>query len=226
MIGLMASYGRATASVTGFSRGFQNSPVGSLALEATSLGAYWTHVGPSGWYVDGVAAHIWYTGAPFSIQGLTAPTGGSGMIASIESGAPILLAPDLTLEPQAQLIYQRLTLDDSQDVVSRFSYGRSDAVSGRLGARLVSTYRTSSALLQPYLKANVWHDFSGADGLAFAASDTITTQRRATAYEIGGGLTASLSRTVAVFAAASYTGSLDHNYRETIQGRFGVRLAW
>lgn len=225
-IGLLASYGRANGSVSGFSRGFQNMPVGSLSIDATSLGAYWTHVGPGGWYVDGTAAHVWYTGTPSSIQGLTAATNGTGIIASIESGIPIALPANLTIEPQVQLIYQRLALDPSQDAVSHFDYGRSDALTGRFGARLVTSYRTSSALLQPYLKANIWHDFRGADSIAFAASDTITTQRRATAYEIGGGLTASISQTVAVFASASYTGGLDRNYRESIQGHLGVRLAW
>lgn len=225
-IGLLASYGRASGRISGFSGGFQNAAVGALSIDATSLGAYWTHIGPSGWYVDAVAQHTWYTGSPFSVQGLTAATNGTGMLASIETGIPIAIAPNLTLEPQAQLIYQHLALDPSQDVVSRFDYGRSDALSGRLGARLIGTYRTPSALLQPYLKINVWHDFSGSDDLIFAASDVIATQRRATAYEIGGGVTATLSQAVAVFAAAGYTGSLDGNRRETIQGNLGVRLTW
>lgn len=225
-IGLLASYGRANGRVSGFSGGFQNTPVGSLSLDATSLGAYWTHVGPSGWYVDAVAAHAWYTGSPFSVQGLQAATNGTGIIASIESGVPIAIAPNLTLEPQAQLIYQNLALDPSQDAISRIDYGRSDALTGRLGGRLVATYRTASALLQPYLKVNVWHDFAGTDGLVFAASDFITTQRRATAYEVGGGVTATLSQAVAVFVAAGYIGNLDRNNRETIQGNVGVRLTW
>jgi len=228
-IGLLASYGRANGRVSGFSGGgweIQNTPVGSLSLDATSLGAYWTHVGPSGWYVDAVTAHVWYTGSPFSVQGLQAATNGTGIIASIESGVPIAIAPNLTLEPQAQLIYQNLALDPSQDAISRIDYRRSDALTGRLGGRLVATNRTASALLQPYLKVNVWHDFAGTDSLVFAASDFITTQRRATAYEVGGGVTARLSQAVAVFAAAGYIGNLDRNNRETIQGNVGVRLTW
>ena len=32
------------------------------AMDATSLGIYWTHVGPSGWYLDSVLMHSWLDG--------------------------------------------------------------------------------------------------------------------------------------------------------------------
>lgn len=225
-IGLLASYGRASGRVNGFSGGFQDVPVGSLSIDATSIGAYWTHVGPSGWYVDAVAMHSWYTGSPFSSQGLTAATNGTGVIASLEGGIPIVITAQLTLEPQVQLIYQHLALEPTQDIVSSVDFGRSDALNGRIGARLTGTYQTASALLQPYLKVNLWRDFDGRDTITFAASDAIDTQRGATALEVGGGVTATLSQALAVFAAAGYTANLDGNHRETVQGHVGVRVSW
>jgi outer membrane autotransporter protein len=225
-IGLLASYGRASGRVNGFSGGFQDVAVGSLSIDATSIGAYWTHIGPSGWYVDAVAMHSWYTGSPFSSQGLTAATNGTGVIASLEGGFPIAITAHLTLEPQAQLLYQHLALGPTQDIVSNIDFGRSDALSGRIGARMIGTYQTTSALLQPYLKVNIWRDFDGRDTTTFAASDAIDTQRGATAFEVGGGITAKLSQALAVFAAAGYTTNLDSNHRETIQGHVGVRVAW
>jgi autotransporter family porin len=181
-IGLLASYGQASGSVNGFSGGFQDVRVGSLAIDATSLGGYWTHVGPGGWYVDGVAKHRGYTGSPVSSQGLSAETNGTGVIASLEAGLPIAIGAHLAIEPQAQLIYQHLALAPTRDIISTVDYGRSDAWSGRIGARVVGNVATASALLQPYLKVNVWRNFDGSDSVAFAATDV---NRRRVSTPIG-----------------------------------------
>lgn len=225
-VGIFAAYGHATGSVRGFAGGFHDVPVGGLSIDATSAGAYWTHIGPSGWYIDAVAMQTWYTGAPHSITGLSARADGTGQIVSLEGGYPILIAPNLTFEPEAQIIYQHLSLDPTQDIVSSVSYGASDTFSGRIGGRLQGNFTAGSTLLQPFLKANVWRNFGGQDTVTFAASDVISTQRMATALEFGGGIVAKFSSAVGAFAAASYTTNLDANRRDTIQGNVGLRVSW
>ncbi len=42
---------------------------GSIAMEAVSLGGYWTHFGPSGWYVDAVTQGTWYDSDAHSTTG-------------------------------------------------------------------------------------------------------------------------------------------------------------
>ncbi|WP_457298381.1 hypothetical protein [Phyllobacterium sp. P5_D12] len=42
------------ADVKGQALGWNNLDVGDMTADATSVGAYWTHIGPAGWYVDGV----------------------------------------------------------------------------------------------------------------------------------------------------------------------------
>lgn len=225
-VGFFAAYGRASGDVRGFAGGFQNVPVGTLSIDATSVGGYWTHIGPAGWYVDGVVMNSWYTGSPSSIGGLSAATNGTGFAASLEGGYPLRLTPNLSLEPQAQLIYQHLSLAATQDQVSSVSYGGADALSGRIGLRLQGNYQDTAALLQPYLKANIWQDFGGRDTVTFAGTDVLDTRRMATALEFGGGIVAKLSGTVGVFAGASYTTNLDSNDRKTIQGNAGIRVSW
>ncbi|WP_233021511.1 autotransporter outer membrane beta-barrel domain-containing protein [Rhodopseudomonas boonkerdii] len=225
-VGLFAAYGRAYGDVHGFSGGFQNVAVGTLSLDATSLGGYWTHIGPGDWYIDGVVMHSWYTGSPSSIGRLSAATDGTGFLASLESGYPFRLTPNLSIEPQAQLIYQHLSLAATQDQVSSVSFGGADALSGRIGLRLQGNYQNAAALLQPYLKANLWQDFGGRDTVTFAGTDILDTRRMATALEFGGGIVAKVSSTVGVFAGASYTTNLDSNDRKTIQGNAGIRVTW
>lgn len=225
-VGFFASYGRAVGDVRGFAGGFQNVAVGSLSINATSAGGYWTHIGPSGWYIDAVAMQTWYTGTPHSINSLTAGANGTGQIVSLEGGYPVLIAPNITLEPEAQLIYQHLSLDNTQDLVSAVSYGASDAVSGRIGLRLQGNFQGEAGLLQPYLKANFWRNFGGHDTVTFAGTDVIDTQRMATAFEIGGGVVAKLSNGFGVFASAGYTTNLDGNQRDTVQGNVGLRASW
>ncbi len=225
-LGFFAAYGRASGSVRGFAGGFENAPVGSLGIDATSIGAYWTHIGPSGWYIDAVAMQSWYNGSPSSITGLSARGEGTGQTLSLEGSYPIALGANLTLEPELQIIYQRTDLDDTRDLVSTVTYGASDAFTGRVGGRLQGNFPNGSTLLQPFLKANVWHTFSGYDSVTFAGTDIIGTRRMTTALELGGGVVARVSKTVGLFAAASYMTSLDNRQRETIQGNLGLRVSW
>ncbi|NJO35498.1 MAG: autotransporter outer membrane beta-barrel domain-containing protein, partial [Rhodospirillales bacterium] len=68
---------------------FDATTAGHDSFVAMSAGAYWTHFGPTGWYLDGVLQGTWYDvrGAsnylsPFETEGL-------GMAASIEGGLPL-----------------------------------------------------------------------------------------------------------------------------------------
>ena len=225
-IGLFAAYGHADGSVRGFAGGFQNVHVGSLALDATSAGGYWTHIGPGGWYVDAILMNTWYTGSTHSVGRLSAGANGTGVTASIEGGYPIPLSANITIEPEAQLIYQHLSLDATQDAVSTVAYGDPDAVSGRIGLRLQGNYRVASTRLQPYLKANFWQDFGGLDTITFASTDVIGTRRRASAFEFGGGIVAHLSTAIGVFASAGYTTNLDDHRQQIVQGNIGLRVQW
>ena len=57
--GLYGAFGNVNADVNGLvtnpaATGYILTHTGSLNLEAGSAGGYWTHVGPGGWYLDGV----------------------------------------------------------------------------------------------------------------------------------------------------------------------------
>ncbi|HEY4253871.1 MAG TPA: autotransporter outer membrane beta-barrel domain-containing protein, partial [Roseomonas sp.] len=169
--GVYAAYTNYSApSVSGFALGQQNLRVGRLSLEGPSVGAYWTHFGPTGWYVDAVFQASWYDITARSDYGTAMSTNATGYTASLEAGYPIRFGQggQWQIEPQAQIIYQSMSVDSARDSLSRVDWNEDDAWTGRVGARLQYTGRDSHGTIwQPYAKLNLWHTFSGTDRLDF-----------------------------------------------------------
>jgi autotransporter family porin len=223
--GLYAAYARATGDVRGFAIGFENASVGEVSLDATSLGAYWTHIGPSGWYLDAVLQSSWLDGDGHSHRGIRADAEGSSFAGSLEGGFPIPVWWGLVFEPQAQAIWQHLSLDDTRDRFSTIAFDSDDAFTGRFGARLGGRYLTPEAVWLPYLKSNVWWNTGGSDTLLFAAFP-IAAASRTTSAEVGGGLTAKLGPSVGLYGEASYLWSVDGQDLEAFRGNVGLRVNW
>ena len=62
--------------------------------------------------------------------------GGTGVTASLEGVYPIVLTPEWTLEPQGQLIWQHLSLDEQADSFSTVAFNSDDVLTDRLGVQL------------------------------------------------------------------------------------------
>ncbi|PSH69417.1 autotransporter outer membrane beta-barrel domain-containing protein [Phyllobacterium brassicacearum] len=223
--GLFFAYSNFNADVTGQAVGWNNVQVGSMDLDTTSFGGYWTHFGPSGWYLDGVLMGSWFGGDATSERGVGIDLGGSGFTASLEGGYPVALSQSWTLEPQAQLIWNHLSLDDESDAFSDVGFDSDDGFTGRLGFRLQGKYQTSSGLLQPYVKANLWHNFSGTDAVLFGG-DALTTELESTSLEFGAGVTHDFTKNVSAFAVADYTFDVDGGERDILEGNIGLRVKW
>ncbi|ATU91718.1 autotransporter domain-containing protein [Phyllobacterium zundukense] len=223
--GLFFGYSNFNADIKGQAVGWNNLEVGKLDLDTTSFGGYWTHIGPSGWYLDAVLMGSWFGGDATSSRDVGIDTDGTGITASLEGGYPVALSQSWTLEPQAQLIWQHLSLDDQSDGFSDVSFDTDDGVTGRLGFRLQGKYQTSSGLFQPYVKANLWHNFGGTDAVLFGP-DAITTESESTSLELGGGIVHDFSEKVSAFAVADYTFDLDGGNREIFEGNIGLTVKW
>ena len=147
----------------GFALGQRRRASGTVPMDATSLGLYWTHVGPGGWYLDSVLMHSWLDGEPRSNRGVGIDLEGHATTASVEGGYPIWLTDTISLEPQAQLIWQHVSFDPTQDRFSSVSFDADDAWTGRIGARLQGTFQDGTTTWRPYLKVNLWHGFDATD---------------------------------------------------------------
>jgi outer membrane autotransporter protein len=224
--GLFFGYGRAEGDIRGFAIGQQRSPTGKLTLDSKSLGAYWTHLGPTGWYVDAVLMQSWHDGDARSDRGVRGDIGGTSLTASLEGGYPIALGSGLTLEPQAQLIWQHLSLDRTRDRFSTVSFDNGDSLTGRVGVRLQTSLMLGGAELQPYLMANLWHNFSRTDKVLFDATDAIPTRFRGSSLEVGGGVIAKLSTNVSLYATGGYVTALGDDKGNSVRGNLGLRVTW
>ncbi len=223
--GLFFGYSNLDADVKGQAVGWNGVNVGSLNLDTTSFGGYWTHIGPGGWYLDGVLMGSWFGGDATSDRGVGIDIDGTGFTASLEGGYPIPLSESWTIEPQAQIIWQNISLDDQSDAFSDVGFDNDDGFTGRLGFRMQGKYQTSAGLFQPYVKANLWHGFSTTDSVLFGP-DAITTEGELTSLELGAGIVHDFTEKVSAFAVADYTFDVDGAEQKIFEGNIGLTVKW
>lgn len=224
--GFFVGHSRLQGDVDGFNEGFRGQHAGSIALEGDSYGLYWTLTDPKGWYVDTVVMGTRFDGDNRSDRGLKLDNRGHALTLSVEAGYPIALAGNWVVEPQAQVIHQNISLDTQDDGISRVSFDSDGAWTGRLGARLKGRYEVSGRPLEPYLRANLWHTFSGTDTVRFDRADRIETQQQSSSADLGVGVVVSLASSVSVYAGADYTSNIDSNPLRGMVGNAGIRVSW
>ncbi|MDU9403917.1 autotransporter outer membrane beta-barrel domain-containing protein [Pseudomonas sp. zfem004] len=222
--GLYLSHGRLDGDVRGFALGREDSPVGNLELKGDSLGAYWTWVGPAQGYVDAVLQYTHLDGRARSDRGDRLDLDGHAWAASVEGGYPLALTAQWSLEPQAQLIAQRVSLDSASDRASRVAHDAQVEWLGRLGLRLEGMFpATDRVLLQPFAQVNLWHADGGADTLTFNGVDRIDTDYRYTALQLEGGLAARLGPALSLHAGLQYSTNLDSRQQQASGVNLGLR---
>ncbi|MEN8167220.1 MAG: autotransporter outer membrane beta-barrel domain-containing protein, partial [Pseudomonadota bacterium] len=224
-VGLFVGHARVQGDVKGQALGWNDLAVGNVGVRGNGLGGYWTHIGPQGWYLDGVLMGVWLSGDASADSGESIDSDGTGATASLEGGYPIALTQQWTLEPQAQLIWQHLSLDGQADRFSSVSFDTDDTLAGRLGSRLWGNFQTGTGTIQLYLKANLWHNFSADETVRFDG-DPIVTELDGTSVEVGGGIVASLTENFSLFATADYTTNLGSEKTRILGGNLGASIKW
>ncbi len=235
--GLYVGFANANVDVSGLvtnaaATGYVLSKTGSLNLDAWSGGAYWTHYGPGDWYLDAVAQVTHYQGAA-STQFASLSTTGFGFVSSLETGYPIHLpvfGPGFVLEPQAQILWQRVSFDDANDGLGDVALGTTSGASGRIGLRGKWTIvGDGGQVWQPYVRANLWRDWGAQATTVFSGADLVPLLEQATRVQLGGGVSVRMNAHVSLFANADYqfaVGDTDGGRRDGVRGAAGVRYTW
>jgi outer membrane autotransporter protein len=190
------------AAATGYAQG----RTGTLGLNAYSGGGYWTHYGPSGWYLDAVVQGTYYNGNAMT-QFASLPINGAGFASSLEGGYPIPLplGPRFVLEPQAQIIWQQVTFQESNDGLGPIGLGSTSGATGRLGVRGIWTIVSDNGQVwQPYARANLWRDWDAGATTTFGI-DQVPLIEQAMRLEFAGGVTAKLNPSASVYAQAVWS---------------------
>lgn len=225
-VGLFAGHARLDGKVRGFALGFDDTPSGDIRLRADNLGVYWTAISPAGAYLDLVAMSTRFEGRSRSERGYTLDLDGHGVAVSLEAGYPLRLSEQWWLEPQVQVVGQKITLDTARDPVSKVAFDSEHYWRTRLGVRLKGEYRVGGTPVEPYVQANLWHTLDGEDAVTFDEIDTLRSQHRATQAKLGMGLAARLSDDVSLYLHTDYARSLDSQPQESLQGSLGLRISW
>jgi outer membrane autotransporter protein len=224
--GFFLGFSRAVGDVNGLAMGQYDYGAGSLQINSYNLGAYWTHIGAGGWYTDAVAMASALTVRTHSNDNAGGSTNGNAVMGSVEAGLPIALGYGMTLEPQAQLVWQWLALDKLDDGISTVTWNNASTFLGRIGARLQWSFDASGMNWKPYLRVNVLRSFGTDDKTTFGSVTTLGTPIGQTMAQVGVGIVAQLTKRGSAYLTASYLSNLGGEHQRVIGGNAGVRWAW
>jgi outer membrane autotransporter protein len=228
--GVYVGYLDGSAGVIGNARGL-TARVGSNGLQSRFLGAYATWMDASGLYVDSVlqSGSQRYTARPDINPSVSGKA--SSFTASIEIGKPFALNESWSIEPQAQIAYQRSSFDDLVLGGARVSQDAASGWIARLGLRVKGDIATGAGKLQPYARLNLYHASLGDDAANFIGP------AGATAIASGGGYSAAeaaAGATLALTPATSLYGEIGHLWhvggeaaiKSSVQASLGIKVRW
>ncbi|MBU1441622.1 MAG: autotransporter-associated beta strand repeat-containing protein [Gammaproteobacteria bacterium] len=221
--------------VRGFARGVMNLGAGRNDLRNQYLGAYGTWKNVEGLYVDGVlqAGRHRYDVNPSNASATTAGKGRS-LLASIEVGQAFALGgigSRWQIEPQLQLVHQRLSMDDATLVGATVRQNADNGWLLRAGLRVKGEISTPVGAMQPYARLNVYRRGSGTDVASFvgpAATIDIATRNGGTSSELAAGATLALNERISVYGEVGklWASGGSAKVASSVQGSLGVRVKW
>lgn len=224
-VGLFFAHSGANGDTIGNVLAEMQVQAGSLDIDGDTLGAYWTHISPFGWYLDSVAMATWLRGDAGSDRGIGADLSGYGLLGSLEGGYELPLGGGWVLEPQAHIIWQRVDFSDTHDPFSSIGYDAFDSWTGRLGLRLEGNTVLNGMPMQPYADVNLWHDF-GADYSVVFNDRAVVTGTEGTSLEFGVGLSAQVTSETSLWGGIKYATGVDGPSGEGLGGTLGLRTKW
>ncbi|MFK3773719.1 autotransporter domain-containing protein [Pseudomonas sp. NPDC089406] len=198
----------------------------AVNLSGESLGVYWSMTHEQGWHVDAVAMGTRIDVNGRSESGQRVDDSGHAMTFSVEGGFPIGLGGGWVIEPQAQLINQQFFPGNQAQEQTLQAFDSQPSWSGRVGAKLSGRYEVRGMPIEPYVRTNVWYDFSNYDTVKLDQVDKISSSRSSATVELGLGLVARVTPNVALFVSADYSSDVDDNDLNGLIGSLGVRMRW
>lgn len=206
----------------------------STTFDSDSLALYSTWQRENGFYLDGSLSWSWHRGdTDIAREKKVARLKGEGWTASLESGYPFELVNGFLLEPQAQLTYLHLKMDNATDSDdARVSYDDYNQTLGRLGARLDRRWQDDAGRqYTPYLRANYTRGWGGTARTSVASADNRFRQdfdsgRFGQMWDVGIGGTAGFTQNVTLYAEGNYRKEIDGNGAKGWHYNAGVRWAF
>ncbi|MBB3342160.1 autotransporter-associated beta strand repeat-containing protein [Luteimonas sp. RC10] len=218
--------------VAGSARGSTNLAVGRTDLDSKFVGLYGTFEAENGFYVDTVlqGGRLRYKLIP-TIGDMVSGDGDS-RVASVEIGQAFPIGRDWQLEPQLQLIYQRLDNDDVEIANALVQQDAANSLTARVGLRLKGEFETEAGLLQPYTRVNYYRTRSDQDVARFigpSATADIVTPTGGRSSELAMGGTLSVNNEVSLFGEVGKLwahGDQSRSRSDDLSASVGVKVGW
>ncbi|WP_198174110.1 autotransporter family protein [Mesorhizobium xinjiangense] len=207
--------------------------VGSNTLDAYTIGGYWTHYGKEGWYLDALVQGTWYDLEADSVRPFSLATDGVGFGASLEAGYPFPLDDGWIIEPQAQLTYQTISIDDASDGTATVSYSDIDSLRGRLGVRLARAWELDPEdpeprLITAWFRPSLAYQFLEKPVTTFSSAAgpvPFDADFSGASVILNAGFDADIRDNVALYANADYEIAFDQ-MGESIGAEIGLKIRW
>jgi len=191
----------------------------STTFNSDSLALYLTWQRENGFYMDGVLSFDNHRGeTDIARQSDVGSPKAKSWSASLESGYPYLFDNGLKLEPQAQLMYTRINMENFTDEDSTtVDYQDYSQTLGRLGVRVDRTWVDEKGRqYTPYVRANYFRGWGGEAKTTIGAentdiSQTFTSGKFGQMGELGGGGTVTFKNDLSLYAEVDYRKEINSN---------------
>ncbi|GDX07585.1 autotransporter outer membrane beta-barrel domain-containing protein [Buttiauxella sp. A111] len=189
---------------------------GRNTVKSWGLGGYWTHFTPAGSYLDAVAQYnqLYVESSPTDLSPMK--TKGYGLSASLEAGYPWQPDTDVQrfIEPQAQLIYSTVKLDNTHDEASTVKFSNADSLTGRLSLRIHQTWnhddenkvKEERTRTTAWLRPGILHEFRGDSKTAFSSQQgdiPFVTNSAGTWGQLNAGIDHQINKSVSIAGSLS-----------------------
>jgi outer membrane autotransporter protein len=208
---------------------------GTSRLDSVAGGLYWTWRASRGAYLDALLQVADYDSeATLQGEAQRIKSDGRGYSASLEGGAPLRLRNGWMLEPQAQLVYQKIHFDDTQEQFAQVSHIGVRALNGRLGTRVTRNWVSPAGQARSaWFRMQAWHDFdrhstSRVSSIGTGEADAVDVHA-----DLGGtrgqlqlAVSGELVKDFSAFVSGDYDFALDGRRGNGYSWRFGIRRMW
>ena len=229
--GLYLGQLKGNMQVQGVASGVDHQPAGHNHLQSRYLGLYAAWLNHAGLYVDAIAQVADYRSQLHTTEGRTASTEGRGRLASLEVGQSFALHSHWEIEPQLQLVYRQLQLDDTALVRATVKHCTQSDWTLRLGARIKGSMKTRAGVFTPYGRVNVYKASRSTD-VASLMVPAVTTDIVAkggylsTALAAGGSLQIDPRTRVYCELNRQWAHGGDTRVKSAMQASVGIQRLW
>lgn len=213
---------------TGFSRSkVSTSDYGNGTVESWHGGLYATYLHDSGFYADtmlkGNRLDNSNNGRMKNGSAARGDYHQNAFTATIESGFNYEILPALTVQPYGRLQYARIgSADYELSNGMRADIHSADSFQGEAGTLITTSFEVSSAVLKPYARLAVVHEFTKENDVTINRANTFSNNFSGSTGKYGLGLDAQITPQAAFYTEINY---LNGNKSETpVSADLGFRV--